>query len=372
MKKLLFAIFLYLLFLTPRPAFAQTSPPPNVKQVYMQGVVTAVTKQGTKKYGPVKNLFQDIAVKITSGSETGKTVRFENGGMLTISRDQLVHPSDKVILNKLTDPQGKVQYVIADQYRLNTLAVIIVFFLVLVLIFAGRRGLGAMLGLIISLLTIALFIIPQILAGHDPLTASIIGALFIMVTTIYLAHGFSKRSTIAVVSTLISLLLTGVLAVLFVNLGKLTGLGSDDASTLQFGVNMTINLRGLLLGGVIIGSLGVLDDTTTTQVATIFELLKTDPTLSINQLVHKGFVIGREHIASLVNTLVLAYAGTAMGVFIFIVISLKSGGQPWWVVFNSELIAEEIVRTLAGSIGIVLAVPITTYMAAIFSKYRLF
>lgn len=371
MKKVLFAVLFLALLFFPSRVFAQTTPP-NVKQIYMKGTVIEVTKQGTKTFGTVKNLFQDIKVKITNGPETGKIVSFENGGMLTISRDQLVHPGDTVILNKLTGPQGHTQYVIADQYRLTALIIVSIIFLVVVLIFSGRRGLGAMLGLAISLLTIALFIIPQILSGRDPLTVSIIGSLFIMVTTIYLAHGFSRRTTIAVVATFLSLILTGVLAVLFVNFAKLTGLGSDDASMLQFGVKTAINLRGLLLGGVIIGALGVLDDTTTTQAATIFEIHHTDPTLSVNQLVKKGFVIGREHIASLVNTLVLAYAGTALGVFIFIVLSLKSGGQPWWVVFNSELIAEELVRTLAGSIGIVLAVPITTYLAAIFSKYRLF
>ncbi len=370
MKKLVFLPFLLLLFLFPPLASAQSAP--QTSQSYMRGTVTAVTKQGTRTYGEIKNLFQQVSVKITSGRERGKTVSFENGGMLSISRDQLVHPGDKVILSKLTDPAGHTQYVIYDQYRLPTLLMIIGLFFVLVFIFSGLRGFGATLGLLISLLTIAVFIIPQILAGHDPLTVSITGALFIMITSIYLAHGFSKRTTIAVTATFISLILTGVLAVIFVNLAHLSGLGSDDASMLQVGVKTAINLRGLLLGGVIIGALGVLDDTTTTQAATIFELIKTDPNLSVQQLVHKGFLIGREHIASLVNTLVLAYAGAAMGVFIFIILSLKSGGQPWWVIFNSELIAEELVRTMAGSIGIVLAVPITTYMAAVFGKYRLF
>jgi uncharacterized membrane protein len=149
---------------------------------------------------------------------------------------------------------------------------------------------------------------------------------------------------------------------------KLSGMGTEDAYNLLLGSSKAINLHGLLLGGIIIGALGVLDDTTTTQSTTIAELSEANPSYSMKELFNKGMVIGREHIASLVNTLVLAYAGAAMGIFIFIILTLQTKSQPWWVIFNSEVIAEEVVRTLAGSLGLILAVPITTLIASFFAK----
>jgi uncharacterized membrane protein len=213
--------------------------------------------------------------------------------------------------------------------------------------------------------------VPQILAGNDPLIVSIIGSLAIMLITLYLAHGFTSRTTIAVVATFLSLVLTGIIAVIAVSVSKLSGLGSEDAYNLLMNTGKTINVQGLLLGGIIIGSLGVLDDTTTTQSTTVAELAHANPVYSMRQLFTSGMVIGKEHIASLVNTLVLAYAGAAIGIFIFIIISLQTHSQPWWVIFNSEIIAEEIVRTLAGSMGLVLAVPITTLLAAFFAKHEI-
>jgi uncharacterized membrane protein len=205
-----------------------------------------------------------------------------------------------------------------------------------------------------------LFIVPQILAGADPLLISILGAIVIMITTIYLSHGLSLQTTVAVAATGIALVITGFLAVYFVNLLSLSGTGNEENALLAFG-NTYINIQGLLLGGIIIGTLGILDDTTTTQSAAVFEFHKINPSLTFEHLLQKGLNIGKEHIASLVNTLVLAYAGVSLSLFIFFV--LNPAHQPYWVIFNSESIIEEIVRTLAGSIGLILAVPITTLLA---------
>jgi uncharacterized membrane protein len=262
----------------------------------------------------------------------------------------------------------KLTYSVYDKYRSGNILFIAVAFFLLVIITTGLRGIGSLLGLVISFAVIIFFIVPQILGGADPLFISIVGSLFIMVTTIYLAHGFSQRTTIAIASTFLALVITGILAVWFVGALGLTGGGNEDAYMLQFG-SQIINLRGLLLGGIIIGTLGILDDTTTTQAATIFALAETNSKLKARELMQKGFIVGKEHITSLVNTLVLAYAGASLPLFIFFV--LNPLHQPLWVILNNEQIVEEIIRTLAGSIGLILAVPITTALAAFFAKYSL-
>lgn len=169
---------------------------------------------------------------------------------------------------------------------------------------------------------------------------------------------------------IIALGLSATFSMIFVSLTKLTGLGSEDAYALKFGDTSSINFQGLLLGGIIIGALGVLDDVTTSQSAAIFELHDVNPKLKFLSLFKRGINIGREHISSLVNTLVLAYAGAALPVFLFFI--LNPGGYPLWFTINSEFVSEEIVRTLIGSITLILAVPITTFLASfVASKKKL-
>lgn len=214
----------------------------------------------------------------------------------------------------------------------------------------------------LSIIVILNFIIPQILNGANPLVISIVGGIGILSVTLFLAHGVNKPTFIAWFSTLISLIFVGILATIAVELARLTGTGSEDANSLRIGITEHINLQGLFLGGIIIGALGVLDDITTSQTAVVFELKHANPKLTAVQLVNKARRVGTEHIASLVNTLVMAYAGVAMPILIILVINPQE--WPGWAIFNSQIIAEEIVRTISGSIGLILAVPITTFIAA--------
>lgn len=310
-----------------------------------------------------------VRLQILDGVEKGKEITLDYGGTMLISESQKVQTGETVILTSFMH-DGEKHYQITDRYRLPSLATITLLFVGVILLMTGKKGVGSFLGLVISFLVIVIYIVPQILAGADPLITSIVGSLVIMVVTIYLAHGFTQQTTIAIVSTFISLIITGILAIVAVHLAKLSGLGSEDAYNL-LGFPTVINFQGLLLGGIIIGALGVLDDTTTTQAATVAELAEANPSYSTKRLFQRGMVIGKEHIASLVNTLVLAYAGASMGIFIFITLSLQAHTQPWWVIFNSEVIAEEVIRTLAGSLGLVLAVPITTILAAFFAKHEI-
>lgn len=355
------------LLLPPPPVHAQTPPPP-AKQEFYKGHVDAVTKEGTRTVGGQQNPFQELTVTLTDGPDRGKTIPLENGGLFTLSPSQKVYAGETVILRRTTTQDGKATYYVADRYRLPQVAGIFIGFFLLVLLISGKKGLGALLGMLVSLGVIMAFIVPQILNGADPITISIIGAAVILFVTMYLAHGVTRQTTLALSATALSLLLTGIFAVLFVSLAKLSGLGSEDAYSLQQGFGQTINFHGLLLGGIIIGTVGVLDDVTTTQAATINEIAAADPKTTFQELIGKGMRVGREHIASVVNTLVLAYAGASIAVFIYLQIGLEQQTQPLWVMLNSEVIMEEVIRTLAGSLGLVLAVPITTVIAAFFAK----
>lgn len=362
-----FLIALVFFFISPPLGFAQQSPPPE--EFYKAEVTKIITNGETFIEEGKTQPYQTVQVKILDGKEKGKELTVDHGKMTTITEDQKVTVGEKVVLLKMPTPKG-FQYQIIDRYRLDTLLPILIFFFVLVLVLSRWKGVGAIAGLIVSLCVILFFIVPQILAGRDPLIISIIGSLFIMTVTIYLAHGFSRKTHIALFSTFISLVLTGSLAYLFVEISHLTGLGNDAAVSLRFGQTENINFKGLLLGGIIIGALGVLDDITTSLSAVIEELKKANPSYTFKHLVKSGFRIGSEHISSLVNTLVLAYAGAGLPLFLFLI--LNPLGNPLWVILNSEIIVEEIIRTLAGSIGLVLAVPITTLFASwIVSRQKL-
>ncbi len=368
MKKLfLFVVFFYSLFaIVNTPVLAQTPSPEFVppKQEYYKAEVVKIIKSGTRDIQNYKNFFQFVDVKILEGKEKGKIVSLENSGSIKTAEQKSLEKGDKIVVLKVTN-QGNISYSVWDKYRLNYIYFVIIGFFAIILLFSGIKGLGSILGMIISFTVLLGFIVPQILKGHDPLLISVIGSIVIMLTTIFLAHGVSKKTGSAVLSTLISLTITGILGFLFVKGFHLTGLGDENNVFLQIG-NLQINSQGLLLGGIIIGALGVLDDVTTAQSAAIFELHKLDKKLSITDLFSKGYNIGREHIASVVNTLILAYAGASLGLFVMFVFNPTN--TPVWVMLNTDMIAEEIVRAVAGSTGLILAVPITTIIASYIAK----
>ena len=286
----------------------------------------------------------------------------DHGKNAHLQPQQLVKPGDSMVLVKITNPDGQAIWQLIDRYRLDSVGMIIIGFFVLVVGLSRWRGFGSIIGMLLSLYVIVQFIVPMILSGRDPLLISIAGSVLIMISTMYLAHGFSRQTTMALGATFLTLVITGVLAVAFVGLTHLTGMGSEDAYTLTYGPTEVINFKGLLIGGMIIGALGVLDDVTTGLTATIFELKKANSKLQFRELVKSGLNVGREHVASLVNTLVLAYAGAGLPIVLLLV--LNPNHYPLWAVLNSEMMMEEVVRTLAGSIGLLLAVPITTVLTA--------
>ncbi|MPZ73776.1 MAG: YibE/F family protein [Nitriliruptorales bacterium] len=287
--------------------------------------------------------------------ETGQTVEFET----TDETGSLYRAGQRVRLASISQEGLPATYFIADFRRSGPLIVLAALFVAAVVSFGRVQGVRALLGLAITFFLIVGFMIPAILDGTDPLAVAIVGSLLIMIVTLYLSHGISAKTTAAVVGTALALLVTGVLAVIFVGAANVTGFASEEARQANFQAG-GLSLRGLLLAGIVIGGLGVLDDVTMTQASAVFQLRRANPAARFRKLVAGALAVGRDHVAATVNTLFLAYAGAALPLLILFAGSPDSLGT----VVATETVAVEIIRTLVGSVGLITAVPLTTALAA--------
>jgi uncharacterized membrane protein len=305
---------------------------------------------------------QRVELVVTAGKYRGQKILVQEGRIPVASRSTATYNvGDRVLVDYLHGGGQPDAFFITDFIRTSQLFVLALVFVGLAIAFGGWRGFTSLIGLGVSFAVLLFFMLPRIIAGDDPVVISIIGGLGIMLVTLYLSHGFNRKTTAALCGTAISLVVTGVLSWVAVDLVKLSGFGSDEATFVQITQGGAINLRGLLLGGMIIGALGVLDDVTIGQSAAVFELHNVEPALPWQRLFRHAMNIGKDHIAATVNTLVLAYAGASLPLLILFV----AGPDPWDRIVNQEIVAEEIVRTLVGSIGLIASVPVTTWLASL-------
>jgi uncharacterized membrane protein len=350
-KKYLLLIIMVVVLVLPLGAVAQNAPAP---EEFYRGEVVRIKEErrDTLGAGGRTALVQVVVVRFLEGPRVHEEETIDYG---VFQDDQALVVGQKIILSS---PNG--QTYIFDRYRLPTLGWMLVLFMALAIVFARWRGVTSLLGLGVSIGVLMLYIVPQIMAGTNPLLVSLFGAGGIAIVSLYLAHGFNRTTSVAVVSTLITIVIAIFLSEIFVRWVGLAGIGSEEAYHLQNSPLGFINMRGLLLGGIIIGALGVLDDITTAQAAAVAEIWRANPLLTKRELFTRGSRVGREHITSLINTLALAYAGVSLPALLLFTVYQR----PWWVVLNTETITEEIVRTLVGSIALMVAVPITTALAA--------
>ncbi len=274
-----------------------------------------------------------------------------------------IEVGDDVVLTQTESPDGMI-YAVVDHQRGTGLWVLLGAFALALVAFGRWRGLTAIGGLAVTFVLLLFFVVPAILAGQPPLLVAIVGSAAIMLTVLYLTHGFGLGTTVAVLGTLVSLTLTGLLSAFAVSALHLTGF-TDETST-YVGTLHSVNMEGLLLAGIVIGSLGVLDDVTVTQSATVTELARANPEYGAVQLYRAGSRVGRAHIASVVNTIILAYAGSSLPLLILLV----AAQGPIADVVTDQLVAQEIVRSVVATLGLIAAVPITTGLAALtFRRY---
>lgn len=311
---------------------------------------------------------QILTLRILNKEKKDEIIVVDNGGGVDLQESQIYKEGDVLVVVKTLVGENE-EYYVQDRYRLPGLIGMVVFFLVLAIIFARKQGLGSIIGLIASVGVLVGYLVPALLAGQNPIMVTFISVFSIIVLTLFISHGFRLRTMIAFVSMNITLAVAYALSTLFVYWAQMFGVGSEETFYLASVIDGDINLRGILLAGIMIGMLGVLDDVTVAQAGTIDEIKRANSKATFKQLYQAGMSVGRDHIASLVNTLALAYVGSSLP--FFLLIYMNSANVPLWVTLNSEFIAQELVRTVAGSIAIVLAVPITSLIAAkVFSTYK--
>lgn len=297
-----------------------------------------------------------ITVKMLDGNSAGQLATVQEGAYL----QQTNYQRGEMVL--VLDSGGSDAVRITDKWRLPFMAMIVAVFFAMIALIGGKRGVMSSVGLVISIGVLLGMVVPAILQGYDTFLVILLGAAVICVVSVYVAHGISYRTTISVASILCILLAIMMLSWLSVSALGLTGRVDEMSANLGIS-HPSISLSGLLAGGIVIATLGMLDDVVTTQVAAIDNILGARPKIKRRELFRRGMDIGREHIASLVNTLALAYAGVS---FPLIVMYAAGGGYVSPVLFlNSEFITQEVTRTVVASLGLLVAVPVSTYAATI-------
>ncbi len=366
MKKIIF-LFL-LLLLIPNFVFAQA----NIKDdvVFKAEVIEILAEEKHLSPDGKEIIQQHLKLRGLEGEFENREIEFNGISDLEVINSQKYKKGDKVMMAASYGASKEVNFYIVDYARGKSLLFLgLAFFLTLIII--GRfKGLRSLIALAITFFVIIKYLIPQILAGVNPIMVTFFSALVILAAIIYVTEGIKARAHISALSILLSLIITIALSELFVSLARLTGAAGEEALFLFNIHGASIDLTGLLLAGIIIGVLGVLDDVVISQVATVEQLALANGSLSQKELFKKAYQVGISHIASMTNTLFLAYAGASLPLLILFG-SGTSAFASWQQAINTELIATEIVRTLTGSIGLILAVPIATFIASLwYSKAK--
>ena len=335
----------------------------NIK--YMNGKITEIVeeKEIEHKETKEKQLYQKIKILVTKGDKKGEEIISENGTQ-PMGHTNKYRVGDKILISQMIDAEGNEIYYIVDYIRTKSLGILFAIFTVLAVLVGRKKGFLSLLSMALSFLIIFVFLLPQIEQGKDPILITILTSMIIIPITFYLSHGFNKKTTIAIVGTIIALIITGILSVIFSNLVHLSGAESEEVLFLQGMNNTTYNLKGLLLAGILIGTLGIMDDITISQTSIVHQLYDLKKDISTKELFKRSLELGRDHIASMINTLILVYAGASMPLLLLFL----SDDRTFSEVISLEVVSTEIVRTLVGSIGLILAVPITTYLACYFVK----
>ncbi len=350
------AILVFGSFLVFNTTHAQQLVPDQITT--MKAVVVEVTsaKRQNVPGTNVNSLDQMLQVKILDGNEQGKEVSVENDYIELKAGDvvYLTHTVDSL--------ESFDMYAVSDPYRLPWLYGLVGLFVLCVLIFGGKQGFRGLIALALSFVVIAYVLFPGILHGFSPILMSIGVASLMIILGSYITHGFNRVTTSAVVGMVATIIFTGVLAYISIHGAKLTGFSSDESVYLNMNTNGTIDFAGLLMGGILIGLLGVLYDAAIGQAVAVDELHHIGPHLPRTIIFKRALRIGREHIGALVNILAIAYVGASLPLLLL----FYQSGADFALTVNREIFATEIIRAMVGSIGLILAVPITTVIAIFF------
>lgn len=348
---------LVLFVLAPVALYAQEVIPDTVATMKAKVLEIVSQERRTVPGTTVMGDYQTIKVRILDDPEKGNIVIVENDYLI-------LSPGEMFYLTHTTNPvDGTDYYAVREPYRLPQLGILFLLFIAVVLLLGGKQGARGLLSLGGSLFLIVFLLLPGVLKGYPPIIVSVGVSSLIIGIGSYVTHGFNKTTSTAVLGMVATVVLTGVLAYLAIPFAHLSGFTGEETTYLNFNTNGAIDLAGLLIGAILIGTLGVLYDAAIGQAITVEELASAGPHLSRREIYRRTLRIGREHVGALVNTLAIAYVGASLPLLLLF---YGFGSDPIALTLNRELFATEIVRAIVGSIGIVLTVPITTAVATYF------
>jgi uncharacterized membrane protein len=347
---------------TPRDRQAVGYPPETTRARVLE-----IIEEGILQMYETPMPYQILLIEILEGPNQGEKMNLNLGTNQFLPEDLRLQVGEiiLVMINQRVD-DGSTMVNFIDYERRGSLVWLFAAFVLVSALISGWKGVRSLIGILFSLAIIIFFIIPQILAGKDPVLVSILGSFVFLSFSMYLVYGWTLKTHAAVLGILIALFITGLLSAFFIDFTRLTGFGDENAMFLVQQNAAQISLRGLLLAGMLIGALGVLDDLVISQASSVFELHSANTSLDLKFLYRRAMNIGRDHVASTVNTLVLAYAGASLPMLLLF--SMNSGDYA--LLSNMSMVAEEIVRTLVGSIGLFLSVPITTFLACLLALHH--
>lgn len=347
-----------LLALFPVAGFAQTLVEDTVKTVRARVFEILSEEVRLVEGTSVRALNQSLRAEILEGSRAGDIVSVENDYVK-------LKKGETFYLRIITDVDGVSYFSVADPYRLPALFGIVGLFVLVVALFGGMQGLRGLFALIGGLLLIVYLLLPGVLSGYSPIVVAVVVSSLIIGIGSYITHGFNRMTTAAVFGMIATILLTGLLAYLSIYATRLTGFESDESVYLNLSTGGTIDFAGLLLAAILVGLLGILYDVAIGQAAAVDELRQASETISKRELYRRALRIGREHTGALVNSLAIAYVGASLPLLLLF---YRTSSESIFLSMNREIFATEIVRTMVGSIGLVLAVPITTAIAVWYLK----
>ena len=348
-------LVVFLCLLAALPSMAQESEVYQELKETVRAEVISIEREETRDIVGTDTdaLVQTVRILVLEGLRKGEEAVFENDLMR-------LEPGDSIYVNRIETIEGTEYFFLKDADRRMPLIALAALFVAALLFFSGMQGFRALMSLALTITLIFAVLVPLLLSGASPVLVSILIAGPILASALFLTHGINARSLIAFFGTFAAVIVTGLLAFVWVDISRLTGLSDDAAIYLNFSTKGSLDFGGLLLGSIIIGILGVLDDVAITQASVVRELKRANPNLPMIELYRRGIRVGRDHVGSLVNTLALAYIGVALP----LVLLLTSAGSDLTLSLNQEVVAAELIRIFLGSIGLILAVPFTTLTAA--------
>ncbi len=368
MLKKISVIFTLLLF-APSLVFAQTDgvAQPQNDRVFKAKVIKIIEERMVSREDGSKARQQNLLLRGLEKEWKNKEIEHLGISEMDIIGTNTYKIGDKVLVSEMRRNGGEVSYYIVDFVRSGYLFWLAIIFAIIIVIIGRKKGVKSLISLIVSFFIIFKFIVPGIINGGNPLIIGVLGSVIILSLIIYLTEGWNRKSHIAILSIFFSLVVTFILSWIFTNLTRLTGLAQEEAAFLTGANNGLINFKGLLLTGILIGTIGVLDDVVVGQIESVKQIRNANPGLTNRQVYKSAYEVGNTHLGAIINTLFLTYAGASLPLLLLFYLNptgLVSFGQ----VINNEAIATEIVRTIIGSIGIALSIPISTYLATIWLR----